>query len=59
MKRDELQSLSNTNGPTQENLGEFFAVLNEVRRTTLDGDSETELPETFLQSSKLIVSKFS
>ena len=61
MRGDTLQTFKNINAPTRENLGEILAVLRRkyLRKTPFDGNSETQIPETCLQSRKPKVSRFS
>ena len=46
-RRDALQAFTKNNGPTRENLGGNLAVfLKEIRKTPIDDDNETQIPET-------------
>ena len=60
MSGDALQTFKNINGPTRKNRGRNFGRLpKEVRETPIDGDSETWIPETCIQSSESKVSRLS
>ena len=60
LRGDTLHTINNFNGPTQENLREILAVFTkENLKTPIDGDSETQISETCVQSSKSKVSTIS
>ena len=53
MRVGAVQFFKNIIGSTRENFGEILAVFRrKYEKTLIDGNSETQIPETRLQSSK-------
>ena len=59
MRGDALQTFKNINGPTREIWENPSSSPKEVRKTLVDGNSKTQIPETCLQPSKSKFSRFS